>query len=103
MDEMSMKINLCPSEDSMAAILALLNVWQDANPGLMVAMVPAGDCYKYEIIKSGRACKCGANNDARSTEGENHANKAGNQFRRADTQERSTETPEADAGPVGSI
>lgn len=52
-----MTVSICPSEESMAAIIALLNLWQDAHPDLMVALVPAEDRYQYEIIKSGRPAK----------------------------------------------
>lgn len=54
-DQFTVKIRLIPDDDTMAAILKLLNLWQDAHPDLMVAMVPAKDGYEYEIIKSGRA------------------------------------------------
>ena len=52
-DKFTIKIRLCPDDETMAAILKLLNLWQDAHPDLMVAMVPAKDRYQYEIIKSG--------------------------------------------------
>ena len=54
-DQFTIKIRLIPDDETMAVILAMLNMWQDANPDLMVAMVPAEDRYQYEIIKSGRA------------------------------------------------
>lgn len=50
---MSLQINLCPSDETMKVILMLLNMWQDANPDRMVAMVPAKDKYQYEIIGKG--------------------------------------------------
>ena len=53
--ELTVKIRLIPDDETMAVILGMLNMWQDANPDLMVAMVPAEDRYQYEIIKSGRA------------------------------------------------
>ena len=53
--EITVKIRLIQDDETMAAILAMLNLWQDAHPDLMVAMVPAKDGYEYEIIKSGRA------------------------------------------------
>lgn len=49
------KIELSPGEDTMKAILALLDLWQDANPDKMVAMVPQNDRYGYEIIGKGIA------------------------------------------------
>lgn len=54
-DQIMLTIRLAPDDETMAVILAMLNMWQDAHPDLMVAMVPAEDRYKYEIIKSGRA------------------------------------------------
>ena len=53
--EYAFKIRLIPDDETMAVILAMLNMWQDAHPDLMVAMVPAEDRYQYEIIKSGRS------------------------------------------------
>lgn len=39
----------------MQLILKLLDLWHDANPGMMVAMVPQVDRYVYEIIdRSGK-------------------------------------------------
>lgn len=49
--EMTMKIRFVPDEDTIKAILILLNLWQDDNPDAMVAMVPAKDRYQYEIIQ----------------------------------------------------
>ena len=57
-DKFTIKIRLCPDDETMAAILMLLNLWQDANPDHMVAMVLAKDRYEYEIIR-----KRGANDD----------------------------------------
>ena len=54
-DKFTIKIRLCPDDETMAAILMLLNLWQDANPDHMVAMVPAKDGYEYEIIRKRRA------------------------------------------------
>ena len=54
-DQITFKIRLCPDAETMEVILRLLNMWQDNNPDLMVAMVPAKDRYQYEIIKRGRA------------------------------------------------
>lgn len=51
----SVGIRLVPDEDTMKAILAILNLWQDDNPDMMVAMVPGKDRYVYEIIdRSGK-------------------------------------------------
>ena len=52
-DKLTIKIRLCPDEETMAAILILLNLWQDANPDHMVAMVPNREKYVYEIIRKG--------------------------------------------------
>ena len=54
-DKLTIEIRLCPDDETMAAILMLLNLWQDANPDHMVAMVPAKDGYEYEIIRKRRA------------------------------------------------
>ena len=53
--EITVKIRLIPDDETMAVILAMLNLWQDANPDHMVAMVPAKDRYEYEIIRKRRA------------------------------------------------
>ena len=53
--EITVKIRLIPDDETMAVILAMLNMWQDANPDHMVAMVPAKDRYEYEIIRKRRA------------------------------------------------
>lgn len=66
------KIRLCPDDETMAAILMLLNLWQDENPDHMVAMVPAKDRYQYEIIRKWRA-----NNEQGTAGGADHANTAG--------------------------
>lgn len=54
-DKFTLKIRLIPDDETMEAILLLLNLWQDANPDHMVAMVPAKDRYEYEIIRKRRA------------------------------------------------
>lgn len=56
-DTITIKVRLGPDEQTMKLILMLLNMWQDNNPGQMVAMVPAKDGYQYEIIPSGRKVK----------------------------------------------
>lgn len=56
-DKFTIRVRLCPDDDTMAAIMKLLNLWQDAHPDLMVAMVPAKDRYEYEIIQKRRANK----------------------------------------------
>ena len=48
---MSLQINLCPSEETIKVILMLLNMWQEANPEQMIAMVPNREKYVYEIIR----------------------------------------------------
>ena len=50
-------IRLIPDDDTMNVILKLLDLWQDDNPDMMVALVPAQDRYQYEIIPSGRSKK----------------------------------------------
>ena len=54
-DVFTIHVRLSPDEETMRVILMLLNLWQDANPDLMVAMVPAKDRYEYEIIRKRRA------------------------------------------------
>jgi len=54
-DKLTIKIRLCPDDETTAAILMLLNLWQDANPDHVIAMVPAKDGYEYEIIRKRRA------------------------------------------------
>lgn len=49
--KVSIGIRLIPDDDTMKVILTLLNLWQDDNPDMMVAMVPAKDRYQYEIIE----------------------------------------------------
>lgn len=48
--KLSIGIRLIPDDDTMKAIIALLNLWQDDNPDMMVALVPEKDRYVYEII-----------------------------------------------------
>ena len=48
---MNLQINLCPSDETMKVILMLMNMWQDANPDQMIAMVPNSEKYEYEIIR----------------------------------------------------
>jgi len=59
--KLTMGIRLIPDDDTMKVILTLLNLWQDDNPDMMVAMVPGVDRYVYEIIdrsgKTGRSVK----------------------------------------------
>lgn len=50
-DQLMLTIRLIPDDETMAVILAMLNMWQDAHPDRMVAMVPAKDRYEYEIIR----------------------------------------------------
>lgn len=47
------KVRLVPDDETMEVILKLLNLWQDANHGKMVAMVPQNDRYVYEIVDIG--------------------------------------------------
>jgi len=49
--KISMGIRLIPDDDTMTVILKLLDLWQDDNPDMMVALVPAKDRYQYEIIE----------------------------------------------------
>ena len=53
----SIGIRLIPDDDTMKVILKLLDLWQDDNQDMMVALVPAQDRYQYEIIPSGRGKK----------------------------------------------
>lgn len=53
--KVSMGIRLIPDDDTMKVILKLLDLWQDDNPDMMVAMVPAKDRYQYEIIEMGKS------------------------------------------------
>lgn len=55
--KLTMGIRLIPDDDTMNVILKLLDLWQDDNPDMMVALVPAQDRYQYEIIPSGRGKK----------------------------------------------
>lgn len=50
----NVKIRLVPDTETMDVILKLLDLWQDANPDRMVAMVPQKDRYGYEIIDRGK-------------------------------------------------
>ena len=54
-DAFTICVRLSPDEETMKVILLLLDLWQDAHPDLMVAMVPAKDRYEYEIIRKRRA------------------------------------------------
>ena len=47
---LEVEFRLVPDEKTMDVILNLLDLWQDANPDLMVAMVPDRDKYTYAII-----------------------------------------------------
>ena len=49
--KISMGIRLVPDDDTMKVILKLLDLWQDDNPDMMVALVPSQDRYQYEIIE----------------------------------------------------
>ena len=49
--KMSFGLRLVPDGETMQLILMLLDLWQDDNPDLMVALVPDYDRYRYEIIK----------------------------------------------------
>ena len=53
--KLTVNIRLSPDNETMEVILAMLNMWQDAHPDLMVAMVLEKDRYKYEIIKREKA------------------------------------------------
>ena len=61
-DVFTIHVRLSPDEETMRVILMLLNLWQDANPDLMVAMVPEREKYAYEIIRKG------ANDEKRAEE-----------------------------------
>ena len=50
-EKITIGIRLIPDDDTMQVMLKLLDLWQDDNPNMMVAMVPAQDRYQYEIIE----------------------------------------------------
>jgi len=53
--DFTVKLKFSPDQETMDLILKLLDLWQDANPDQMVAMVPQKDRYGYEIIdRSGK-------------------------------------------------
>jgi len=53
--DFTVKLKFSPDQETMDLILKLLDLWQDANPDQMVAMVPKKDRYGYEIIdRSGK-------------------------------------------------
>lgn len=49
--KLTMGIRLVPDDETMKAILVLLNLWQDDNPDMVVALVASHDRYQYEIKK----------------------------------------------------
>ena len=49
----SIRIRMVPDDETIEMILKMLDLWQDCNPDLMIAMVPAKDRYRYEIINRG--------------------------------------------------
>jgi len=50
MTEATFPVRFVPCDETMKVVLGLLDLWQDANPDKMVAMVPQKDRYVYEII-----------------------------------------------------
>ena len=48
--ELTVNIRIVPDDETIQLILRLLDLWQDSNPDQMIAMVPAGERYIYEII-----------------------------------------------------
>lgn len=48
---MNLQVNLCPSDETIKVILMLLNMWQEANPDQMIALLPNREKYEYEIIR----------------------------------------------------
>lgn len=53
--DFTVKLKFSPDQETMDLILKLLDLWQDAHPDMMVAMVPQKDRYGYEIIgRSGK-------------------------------------------------
>ena len=50
MARMEIPIRFVPCDETMKVVLKILDLWQDANPDKMVAMVPQKDTYVYEII-----------------------------------------------------
>ena len=55
-DRLTVEVRVTPGEDTMRMVLALLNLWQDAHPGKMVALVPDREKYVYEVIERGGDC-----------------------------------------------
>lgn len=53
--DFTVKLKFSPDQETMDLILKLLDLWQDANPDRMVAMVPQKDRYGYEIIERGKS------------------------------------------------
>ena len=51
MIDLTAKIRFVPEPETMVIIMKLLDLWQDANPDMMVALVPKEDGYVYEIIE----------------------------------------------------
>ena len=46
----NVQVQLVPDKRTMDLVLAMLMVWQEANPMQEVALVPDGDGYEYRII-----------------------------------------------------
>lgn len=48
--DFKVKVRLVPDKQTMEVVLKLLDIWQDDNPDMMVALVPGKDRYVYEIV-----------------------------------------------------
>ena len=47
--EITAQCRLDVSDDTLRAVCALLDVWQDAHPDKMVLLAPDGDKYRYQV------------------------------------------------------
>ena len=49
--KIELQVVLTVSDETLADALKVLDIWQEANRGKMVGLVPAGDRYRYEVIE----------------------------------------------------
>lgn len=49
--KIELPVILTVSDETLERVLKVLDIWQEANPGKMVGLVPAGDRYQYEVIE----------------------------------------------------
>ena len=53
--EITAVVRMIPDDETIAACLMMLNLWQEANPDKLVLLMPNGEKYRYEIMeKEGR-------------------------------------------------